>query len=77
MNGAGLESPRVATDGIAIDTTPPEIQSSPILVEMNAQGTSIEASWNGSAVDNESPIVHFQYAIGTTAGNIIRVAYSA
>ena len=76
VNGAGLESPHVTTDGITIDTTPPDIQSAPILVQINAEGTSLEASWNGSAVDNESPIVNFQLAIGTTTGNCFRVTYS-
>ena len=67
VNGAGVESTHVVSNGVTIDTTPPQ-KSGLILVQLNSEGTSLEVSWNGSVVDPESPVMNFKWAVGTTAG---------
>ncbi|KAI0220739.1 hypothetical protein LSAT2_027792 [Lamellibrachia satsuma] len=69
VNGAGVESTHVVSNGVTIDTTPPQ-KSGLILVQLNSEGTSLEVSWNGSVVDPESPVMNFKWAVGTTAGGV-------
>ena len=67
VNGAGVESTHVISDGVTVDTTPAQ-RAAPIRIQLGSQGASIEAAWSGSFADPESPLVNFQWAIGTTPG---------
>ncbi|MEW6606479.1 MAG: carboxypeptidase regulatory-like domain-containing protein [bacterium] len=66
-NGAGLYgSYSSSSDGITIDTTPPEILKVTDDGTYTTDHTSLHATWVGT--DTESGIVEYQYAIGTTSG---------
>ncbi len=72
VNGAGVASNPVSTDGIDIvagtDTTPPVAVAG--LIDDGAtqtDTTTLSASWD-AATDPESTITEYSYSIGTTAG---------
>lgn len=64
VNGVGMASPTGASDGIALDLTPP---TAPIVVDDGAVASNlsqIHASW--LATDDKSAIAEYELAVGTT-----------
>jgi hypothetical protein len=65
-NAAGLWSPAGLSDGIVCDSTAP---STPVVTDdgdHTTSNTQLHATW--SSTDDETGIVEYQYAIGTSAG---------
>ncbi|MCL4395558.1 MAG: hypothetical protein M1482_12285, partial [Chloroflexi bacterium] len=66
MNGGGGWSAAGSSDGITVDTTPPNIPSVTGPGRYLASLTTITASWQSS--DPESGIAEYDYSVGTSPG---------
>jgi len=80
-NGAGLLSASSSSDGIIIDTTPPNPVAAVndglgVDVDWTTSLTSLSANWNASA-DPESGVLGYWRAVGTTPGgdNVVSWSY--
>ncbi|MBP6964471.1 MAG: PQQ-binding-like beta-propeller repeat protein [Armatimonadetes bacterium] len=67
-NSVGLWSQVGTSDGILADLTPPSIPAVTDDGTYTSSMSELRASW--TAADAETPIVEYQYAIGTTAGGL-------
>jgi len=71
---AGNESQTGSSDGIIVDATPPSIPVVTDEAETSTDTTSLHATW--SSQDNESGIIEYKFAIGTSPEGVDVVGWT-